>query len=65
MVAAQAGGPAFVLEYYLHNLQKGLQNAHVTVIDDRLVEGNRATIDLRSYGAGDRTTRALRDGLKA
>jgi hypothetical protein len=25
----------------------------VTVIDDRLVEGNRATIDLRSYGAGD------------
>ncbi|HEV3425360.1 MAG TPA: SPFH domain-containing protein [Paraburkholderia sp.] len=53
MIAAQAGGPAFVLEYYLHNLQKGLQNAHVTVIDDRLVEGNRATIDLRSYGAGD------------
>jgi regulator of protease activity HflC (stomatin/prohibitin superfamily) len=53
MIAAQAGGPAFVLEYYLHNLQNGLQNAHVTVIDDRLVEGNRATIDLRSYGAGD------------
>jgi regulator of protease activity HflC (stomatin/prohibitin superfamily) len=53
MIAAQAGGPAFVLEYYLHNLQKGLQNAHVTVIDDRLVDGNRATIDLRSYGAGD------------
>jgi hypothetical protein len=23
------------------------------VIDDRLVDGNRATIDLRSYGAGD------------
>jgi len=53
MIAAQAGGPAFVLEYYLHNLQNGLQNAHVTLIDDRLVEGNRATIDLRSYGAGD------------
>jgi regulator of protease activity HflC (stomatin/prohibitin superfamily) len=53
MIAAQAGGPAFVLEYYLHNLQKGLQNTHITVIDDRLVEGNRATIDLRSYGAGD------------
>ena len=53
VIAAQAGGPAFVLEYYLHNLQKGLQNAHITVIDDRLVDGNRATIDLRSYGAGD------------
>jgi regulator of protease activity HflC (stomatin/prohibitin superfamily) len=53
MLAAQAGGPAFVLEYYLHHLQKGLQNAHVTVIDDRLLDGNRATIDLRSYGAGD------------
>lgn len=53
MIAAQAGGQAFVLEYYLHNLQKGLRNAHVTVIDDRLVEGNRATIDLRSYSAGD------------
>lgn len=53
VIAAQAGGPAFVLEYYLHSLQKGLQNAHITVIDDRLVDGNRATIDLRSYGAGD------------
>ena len=53
VIAAQAGGPAFVLEYYLHNLQKGLQSAHITVIDDRLVDGNRATIDLRSYGAGD------------
>jgi len=52
-IAAQAGGQAFVLEYYLHNLQKGLRNAHVTLIDDRLVEGNRATIDLRSYGPGD------------
>ena len=53
VIAAEAGGPAFVLEYYLHNLQNGLQNAHITVIDDRLVDGNRATIDLRSYGAGD------------
>ncbi|WP_158900197.1 SPFH domain-containing protein [Burkholderia sp. L27(2015)] len=53
MVAAQTSGPAFVLEYYLHNLQNGLQNAHVTLIDDRLVEGNRATIDLRSYGSDD------------
>jgi len=53
MIAAQAGGPAFVLEYYLHNLKRGLQNAHVTVIDARLMEDNRATIDLRSYGASD------------
>jgi regulator of protease activity HflC (stomatin/prohibitin superfamily) len=52
-IAAQAGGQAFVLEYYLHNLQKGLRNAHVTLIDDRLLEGNRATIDLRSYGPAD------------
>ena len=53
MAAAQAGGGAFVLEYYLHNLQKGLENAHVTVIDNRLVDGNRATIDLRSFDAAD------------
>jgi regulator of protease activity HflC (stomatin/prohibitin superfamily) len=52
-VAAQGAGPAFVLEYYLHNLQNGLQNAHITVIDDRLVEGNRATVDLRPIGAVD------------
>ncbi|MGH8782531.1 SPFH domain-containing protein [Paraburkholderia sp.] len=51
VAAAQAGGPAFSLEYYLHNLQKGLQNAHLTIIDDRLVDGNRATVDLRPYGA--------------
>ncbi|WP_433706223.1 protease modulator HflK [Paraburkholderia sacchari] len=51
--AAQAGGHAFAFEYYLRNLTKGLQNANLTVIDDRLVTGNRATIDLRSYNAGD------------
>ncbi len=51
--AQQAGGRAFAFEYYLHNLQKGLQNASITVIDDRLVTGNRATIDLRPYNAGD------------
>ncbi|TDV15695.1 protease modulator HflK [Paraburkholderia caballeronis] len=53
IAAGQAGGRAFAFEYYLHNLQKGLQNANLTVIDDRLVTGNRATIDLRSYNAGD------------
>jgi regulator of protease activity HflC (stomatin/prohibitin superfamily) len=51
VAAAQAGGPAFSLEYYLHNLQKGLQNAHVTIIDNRLTDGNRATVDLRPYSA--------------
>jgi regulator of protease activity HflC (stomatin/prohibitin superfamily) len=60
ILASQAGGPAFTLEYYLRNLQKGLQNAHVTVIDDRLVEGNRATIDLRGYGAANDAAGARR-----
>lgn len=53
VAAAEAGGRAFEFEYYLRNLKKGLQNANLTVIDDRLVTGNRATIDLRSYTAGD------------
>ncbi|WP_377690352.1 SPFH domain-containing protein [Paraburkholderia dipogonis] len=53
-IAAQsAGGQAFPFEYYLHALQKGLQSANLTVIDDRLVGGSRATIDLRAYNAGD------------
>lgn len=51
--ASRLGGPAFLFEYYLQKLQKGLQNAHFTVIDDRLAEGNRATIDLRTYPFGD------------
>lgn len=53
MAAAQAAGPAFALEYYLHNLQKGIASANLTIIDDRLAQGGRATIDLRSYGAPD------------
>lgn len=53
VAARQAGGPAFPFEYYPHALQKGLQNANLTVIDDRLVGGNRATIDLRAYNTGD------------
>ncbi|WP_322032048.1 SPFH domain-containing protein [Paraburkholderia sp. J76] len=53
VAAAQAGGGAFAFEYYLRNLARGLQNANLTVIDDRLVAGNRATIDLRAYNAGD------------
>ncbi|PQV49174.1 regulator of protease activity HflC (stomatin/prohibitin superfamily) [Paraburkholderia sp. BL21I4N1] len=53
-IAAQsAGGQAFPFEYYLHALQKGLQSANLTVIDDGLVGGHRATIDLRAYNAGD------------
>jgi hypothetical protein len=35
------------------SLQKGLVDAQATVIDDRLMQGNRATIDLRPYGAGN------------
>ncbi|WP_233271894.1 SPFH domain-containing protein [Paraburkholderia acidiphila] len=48
VIAQQVGGPAFGFEYYLHSLQKGLKNASVTVIDDRLASGSRATIDLRT-----------------
>ncbi len=53
IAAQQAGGPAFAFEYYLRNLQQGLQNANLTVIDDRLVSDKRATIDLRSFNTGD------------
>lgn len=48
VIAQGLGGPAFAFEYYLHRLQQGLQNASVTVIDDRLASGSRATIDLRT-----------------
>ncbi|WP_321816287.1 MULTISPECIES: SPFH domain-containing protein [unclassified Paraburkholderia] len=48
VIAQGLGGPAFAFEYYLHALSKGLQNANLTVIDDRLASGNRATIDLRT-----------------
>jgi regulator of protease activity HflC (stomatin/prohibitin superfamily) len=53
MVAYRLGGPAFAFEYYLSRLQQGLQNARITVIDDRLVADRRATIDLRALAAGD------------
>ncbi|MFD1556934.1 SPFH domain-containing protein [Paraburkholderia silviterrae] len=48
VIAQGLGGPAFAFEYYLHSLQKGLQSANVTVIDDRLASGSRATLDLRT-----------------
>lgn len=48
VIAQGLGGPAFAFEYYLHALQKGLQNANLTIIDDRLASGGRATFDLRS-----------------
>jgi regulator of protease activity HflC (stomatin/prohibitin superfamily) len=52
--AARLGGPAYALEYYLRKLQGGLHDARLTVIDDRLAQGNRATLDLRAaYAAGD------------
>jgi regulator of protease activity HflC (stomatin/prohibitin superfamily) len=49
MSSYQVGGKAFAFEYYMHNLEKGLRNARITVIDDRLIDGNRATLDLRPY----------------
>jgi regulator of protease activity HflC (stomatin/prohibitin superfamily) len=52
-VAYRLGGPAFTFEYYLAKLQQGLQNARITVIDDRLVADRRATLDLRTFTAGD------------
>ncbi|RKP44178.1 protease modulator HflK [Trinickia fusca] len=51
--ASRLGGPAFALEYYLRHLQNGLRHAQLTVIDDRLASGGRATLDLRSYPTGD------------
>ncbi|CAN0620753.1 Membrane protease [Burkholderia multivorans] len=52
-VAYRLGGPAFPFEYYLGRLQRGLRNARMTIIDDRLADGTRATVDLRAYPAGD------------
>ncbi|ASL47343.1 Modulator of FtsH protease HflK [Burkholderia sp. AD24] len=52
-VAYRLAGPAFAFEYYLAKLQQGLQNARITVIDDRLVADHRATLDLRTFTAGD------------
>jgi regulator of protease activity HflC (stomatin/prohibitin superfamily) len=52
-VAYRLGGPAFPFEYYLGKLQQGLQNARITVIDDRLTADGRATLDLRPFTAGD------------
>ncbi|RDU97656.1 protease modulator HflK [Trinickia dinghuensis] len=51
--ASQLGGPAYAFEYYLRKLVGGLHDARLTVIDDRLAQGNRATLDLRAYPAGD------------
>lgn len=51
--AAQLAGPAYTFEYYLRKLSGGLHDARLTVVDDRLAQGNRATLDLRSYPVGD------------
>lgn len=53
LVAYRLGGPAFAFEYYLDRLQRGLRNARMTIIDDRLADGTRATVDLRNTPAGD------------
>lgn len=53
LVAYRLGGPAFPFEYYLNKLQHGLRNARMTIIDDRLADGTRATVDLRNTPAGD------------
>ncbi|MDS0856405.1 protease modulator HflK [Burkholderia pseudomultivorans] len=53
LIAYRLGGPAFPFEYYLDRLQRGLRNARMTIIDDRLADGTRATVDLRNTPAGD------------
>ncbi|KVQ28112.1 membrane protease [Burkholderia cepacia] len=53
LVAYRLGGPAFPFEYYLDRLQRGLRNARMTILDDRLADGTRATVDLRNTPAGD------------
>jgi regulator of protease activity HflC (stomatin/prohibitin superfamily) len=55
VIAYRLGGPAFPFEYYLSRLKKGLQDVRMTIIDDRLIDGRRATVDLRSYPAGGLT----------
>lgn len=51
--AVQLGGPAYAFEYYLSKLLGGLHDARLTIIDDRLAQGGRATLDLRAYPTGD------------
>lgn len=51
--AAQLGGPAYTFEYYLSKLLGGLHDARLTIIDDRLAQGARATLDLRAFHAPD------------
>ncbi len=60
VIAQGLGGPAFAFEYYLHALQKGLQNANLTIIDDRLASGARATFDLRPLQPGMTSAKGVR-----
>ena len=42
------GGAAFRFEYMMHSLARGLKDAHMTVIDDRIAGSQQSVIDLRS-----------------
>jgi len=50
--AYQSAGNIFLRETYLHALAKGLSQAQLTILDHRIADSSRATIDLRDYSAG-------------
>ncbi len=54
--AAQAAyrdeGSIFLREEYLHALDRGLPRAQLVIIDHRIADAGRATLDLRGYGNG-------------
>jgi len=50
--AYRSAGNIFLRETYLHTLAKGLSQAQVTILDHRIADSGRATLDLRGYTSG-------------
>jgi len=50
--AYRSAGNIYLRETYLHTLAKGLSQAQLTILDHRIADSGRATIDLRGYSAG-------------
>jgi regulator of protease activity HflC (stomatin/prohibitin superfamily) len=62
LAAYRSAGNIFLRETYLHALAKGLSQAQLTILDHRVADSSRATIDLRDYARGHPDlTGALRD----
>jgi len=51
-IAYRDAGNVFLREEYLHALDRGLPRAQLVIVDHRIAEAGRATIDLRGYGSG-------------